>query len=317
MKFKIVQDKIDVLKLCEYLGIEGTVSGDNLMTFCPVNPDHDNKNTPAFGIKVLGEKRGVWNCYGCGMKGNVIHLVMLMKGVDRDEAERLLAEWFDLEEISLGVSSEELYKMLEAPMVNGDDEQLVIPLPRVSGKKERVIEYLMKKRGYTEIESWDIINYFKMDYCEVGYYSGRIIIPIYDRKGISVAFEADSVEENIEKRKLYPKGSQTRRLLFNDCNVETNKVCIVEGIWDVIRLRSFNIPAVAVFGSSISNYQANELIRKYEEVRLFFDGDKAGRNALEKAQEILHPFVKVGIIFFENQDPDSSKQEQVMEIWET
>lgn len=313
MKFKVIQEQVDVLKLLELLGITGKMQGDNLMTNCPVNPDHDDKS-PSFGIKVLGENRGVWHCWGCGMKGNPVQLIMSVKGVSREEAEALLTQWFNLDEVIPEVSSHELLKMLESPVPIEEQEVLVIPLPRLSGKREEVLKYLMAKRRYTEIEAWDIINFYKMDFCDKGYYKGRIIIPIYDSDGVYVTFEADAINGEA-KKKLYPNGSQVSRLLFNDMNTTGKEVCVCEGIMDVLRLRSFGIPAISIFGSHLSNYQAYRIIRKYEDVYLFFDGDKAGLEATESAKEILFPFVKVHVINVPEKDPDDLTREEMAKLW--
>jgi DNA primase len=309
MRFRILSDNIDVLKLLEILKIEGKVNGDNFVAHCPVNPDHEDKS-PSWGIKIGGEGKGVWNCYGCGMKGNAVHLVMVIKGVTRDDAERLICEWFDIQDITPDISSAELLKMLDEPKSIEDEEVLVIPLPRLSGNKEKVLKYLMEVRRYTEKEGWDIINAYQMDFCDKGYYKDRIITPIYDSSGVYVSFEAQAIDK-VEKKKLYPKGTSTGRLLFNDHNVKSKKVCIVEGIWDVLRLRSYGISAIGMFGSNISKYQAYYIIRKYDEVTLFFDGDKAGQEAVVKAKEILFPYVTVGYISVEGKDPDEVIQDDI------
>ena len=308
MKFKIIQDNVDVLKLLELLGIEGQMNGNNFIAKCPVNPDHDDK-TPSFGVKVIGEGKGVWNCYGCGMKGNLIHLVMYMKNVSRDEATSLISEWFNLDEVIPEVSTKELLKLLEE---NGEeDEVLVIPLPRLSGNKEKVIEYLMQRRGYNETEAWDICNTYKMDYCDVGYYKGRLIIPVYDSDGVYVTFEAQLVEGE-GKKKLYPKGSQISRLLFNDYNIKGSKVVITEGLWDAIRLKMYGYPAISVFGANnLTKYQAYKIIRKYDEVILFFDGDQAGQDAVDKALcDVFYPFVDTHVVYIKGKDPDECSKEE-------
>jgi len=160
VKFKIIQDNVDILKLCSLLGIEGELRGENLTAKCPVNPDHDDKS-PSFGIKIHGEGKGVWNCYGCGMKGNAVHLIMLIKGVDRSEAESILFQWFDLEDVIPEVSTKELMKMLEDSPSEDEEEILVLPLPRLSGDKTTVVKYLMTRRGYTETEAWAILIFTK------------------------------------------------------------------------------------------------------------------------------------------------------------
>jgi DNA primase len=312
LKYKVISDNIDVLKLLEVLKIEGKVIGDDFMASCPVNPDHEDKN-PSWGIRIEGDAKGVWHCYGCGMKGNAIHLVMSIKGVSREEAEKLLCEWFDIQDITPDISVQEILKMMDRKEAVEEEEILIIPLPRLSDSKIEAVRYLMAKRRYTELEAWDIINAYQIGFCEKGYYKGRIIIPIYDSAGVYITYEAQATDGN-GKKKLYPKGSMISRLVFNDYNISEKRAVIVEGIWDALRLRSYGIPAISIFGSSLSKHQACRVIRKYEEVVLFFDGDKAGQGAEEKAVQALFPYVKVRSISIEGKDPDDLNREEVSNL---
>jgi len=67
------------------------------------------------------------------------------------------------------------------------------------------------------------------------------------------------------------------------------KVCIVEGIWDAIRIGS---GALAILGSSLSTTQETYLRNSYDRVLVYMDPDEAGKKA---QKEILQRLWKIGV----------------------
>jgi len=67
------------------------------------------------------------------------------------------------------------------------------------------------------------------------------------------------------------------------------RVCIVEGIWDAIRIGS---GALALLGSSMSTTQETYLKNAYDKVLVYMDPDEAGKKA---QKEILQRLWKIGV----------------------
>lgn len=295
------------------LKIEGKVQGKELMACCPF-PEHIDK-TPSFSIAISGDRVGMWQCFGCGSAGNTLHLVQRVLGVEREQAEKQIAKWFGFPNSINYPSTEEISKLLDRKVDAEEEEDIIrIPLPKTNDSKEEIISYLMQRRNYTEKKAFDIINFFNIKWMDSGYYSDRLIIPIYDSYGSLITFEARDMTGKAEKKALYPRGSPMARMLYNNHNLEGGHVWITEGIWDAIRLWSFGEPAIATFGAHLSNHQAHILISKYSDIFLLYDGDEAGRKAKEHAGELLKPYINVYEVGLRYGDPDILTKEDFREL---
>lgn len=305
--------KIDILKLLDNLEIQGKIQGREFIACCPF-PEHDD-SSPSFSLAIEGDSIGLWQCFGCNSKGNIIHLVQRCLNVDRETAIKRIGEWFGFSDTIISPSIQEILTLLDKKKAYEVEEDLIrIPLPKVNSDKERIIEYLMTKRKYTEKQAWSILNFYNIAWIDSGYYKDRIIIPIYDSLGSLVTFEASDLTGHSEPKKLYPKGSPISKLLFNSHNVTGDYAWIVEGIWDAIRLWSFGEPVIATFGAHLSSFQARQIIKKYSDVMILFDGDEAGQSAKDKASEVLKPYVNVIEANLRFGDPAELTREEFREL---
>jgi len=293
MKHEDVIEKVDLLDFLERLKIEGEIQGKEFVAKCPL-PEHED-STPSFSFCLEGDRKGMWQCFGCDSKGNALHLVQRILDVDRKEASKRIAEWFGFSNVVGSVSSSEIKRLLDKEDKEIMEEDIVrIPLPKLKDEKNGIIEYLMKSRKYTERKAWDIINQFNLaEAIQGSYYQNRIIIPIYDSSGSLVTYEACDISGRAEKKKLYPKGSPISKVLFNNHNVSGNYVWLVEGIWDALRIWSFGEPVVASFGAHLSKAQERLLIEKFQDLFILYDGDKAGRKAKDKVVIQLKPYLNI------------------------
>jgi DNA primase len=156
-----------------------------------------------------------------------------------------------------------------------------------------------------------------LKYCAEGFYSSRIIIPIKDHNGNQISFEARAINKEVGiKKNLFPKGSQINRLLFNLDIAKCFDTCwVVEGLWDVLRLYSYGEEnVVGLFGTNLSQYQAEILIRNFRKIYLILDGDEAGRKAQDKMIKILNPYMDVADIRLAYDDPDDMSVGDLREL---
>jgi DNA primase len=192
----------------------------------------------------------------------------------------------------------------------------IIPLPRISESNEAVHNYLQDIRKYDDVKKNLLIKEFGLSYCSVGFYAGRIIIPIKDSEGKQVSFEARSTNPEIKPKNIYPRGTQVGRLLFNHNSAKCcGSCCLVEGVWDVLRLHSYGIPnAIGLFGTNLSLKQAEMIIRNYQKVIVIMDGDDAGRKAQDKIKTVLSPYTEVIDVRLQYDDPDDLTYGDLKEI---
>ena len=123
---------------------------------------------------------------------------------------------------------------------------------------------------------------YGMGYCTAGFYSGRVIIPVYGKPRRTLyTFVARAVTLAAEARGkvLYPPHSRPGGTLFNLDRVQPGPLILVEGVFDALRVPS---RAVAVLGSQLSAAQMELLTQlgtEWHPIIVCMDGDRAGRQA--------------------------------------
>jgi len=178
----------------------------------------------------------------------------------------------------------------------------------------------LKGRGITKAtaEAWGL-----------GLTSNRLMIPLRDAQGRTVAFTGRSLGDQMPKYKNSPNDLlfDKSRLVFGlDKAIpsirKTREVVIVEGQFDVIKLHQEGIEnVVACSGTALSLEQIEALTRRCgaQVVTLCFDGDAAGEKAaykaLEKLQQLaLSEAIKLRILSLpKGEDPDSICREHGIE----
>lgn len=320
IKHEDVVAQVNILDVLAKIGIEGVVRGTEFMARCPF-PEHED-TTPSFNICLDGPKKGMNQCFGCGYRGNIVHFLQRLIG-DEEDVARWLEEHFGiaaLSKISAPTLQEIMRDLSKTQDVVADENCLVhIPLPRLAEDVAPALEYIVQKRIYKKPEAEKVLTRFAMRYCDAGYYRGRIIIPLQDKFGDLISFEAGDVTGAAEKKKLYPRGTPKNRLLFNDYSVSSDYVWLVEGVWDAVRLWSFGEPAVAIMGAFLSDHQASRIINKYQKVFLMFDGDDAGKKATDAAYQILSPYLDVipAELWFGDPDELTLTEFRELKLWLT
>ena len=140
---------------------------------------------------------------------------------------------------------------------------------------------------------------------------GRICIPVHDDHGVLVAYAgrwaADDIPDGESKYKLPPRFAKSAVLYNLDRVRDAEHLTIVEGYFDVLRLETFGIAAVALMGCTLSVRQ--EMLLKGSQARsltVVLDGDAAGRAGAQDLMHRLSPqfFVRV-IPLPEGSQPDT------------
>ncbi len=159
------------------------------------------------------------------------------------------------------------------------------------------------------------------EYLGVGFFpgkgsmAGRIVFPIHNADGQLVGYAgrlADAAESNGDPRWRFPVGFQKSRELYNLHRVESEdwtEVIVVESFWGVLAcVRAGIMNAVAVMGTSISDWQAEMLAHRFGRVVLLLDGDEYGREAIGAAVHklVMAEVGHVDIVFLpKGEQPDT------------
>lgn len=126
------------------------------------------------------------------------------------------------------------------------------------------------------------------------FFTGRIMFPIANGRGQVQGFGGRTLDPN-ERAKYVnsPEGRtfQKRRLLFaldraRVTGAKAGWIAVTEGYTDVLALaKAGHDNAVACMGTSLTTEQLRLLARAADEVRLCFDGDRAGQEAAWRSVE--------------------------------
>ncbi|HEX7916434.1 DNA primase [Rudaea sp.] len=153
------------------------------------------------------------------------------------------------------------------------------------------------------------------------YFRNRVMFPIADRRGRTIAFGGRILEKtedsgpkylNSPETTLFHKGQQLFALWqVRQAHAKIPRLIVVEGYMDVIALFQHGVTqAVATLGTATTRDHAELLFRNCADVYFCFDGDRAGRGAAWKAVESVLPRMRDGRQAFflflpEGEDPDS------------
>ncbi len=323
-------------------------AGRNLKGLSPFS------NEKTASLMVSPEKQ-IWHDFSSGKGGDMFTLVIELEGVDFKGALDILARkaGVDLDQYRTSGSAErsgqknKIYEVLESAakfyqvQFSQNKTALEYILKTRGYKKETALEFrigyapntgkalleFLKKKGFTE----EIIK--KAGLATARYstasdmFRGRIMIPLQDATGRVIGFTARALDPNDTGPKyintpqtpVYDKGRHAYGLHLAKDSIRKDKfVVVVEGNLDVIASRQAGVEnVVATAGTAMTEMHLKELARFTQDVRLAFDQDQAGLNAMERIIPLASSVdVALSIITVpEGKDPDELIQRDP-QLWE-
>lgn len=293
-------------------------------------PFHQEKTS---SFHVLDQK-GIFNCFGCGEKGDVFGLAMRLEGISFPEAVERLAELAGVplprDEMEDRGEADRRKRLYQCAARAG--RLYAEALGKPEGRAAR--DYL-KGRGF----DGDICTTFGIGYAPSGYtwlidklkaekftiqeivaaglartsddgrppidvFRDRITFEITDTSGKIIAFggralakDAKAKYINSPESALYSKSRVLYRLKqARELSAKTKAAGLVvgEGYLDVIAFERAGIAAVAPCGTALTEDQLQLLWRSGGEPVLCFDGDTAGQRAAARALDLALPHFAPG-----------------------
>src|SRR5580700_7559 len=84
--FKALRTQLDFAKVLEHYRVEVRRKGNQHHGYCPL-PDHNGKkNSPSFSAQL---EKGIFQCFGCGAKGNILDFAAMMEKADPKDGAAL------------------------------------------------------------------------------------------------------------------------------------------------------------------------------------------------------------------------------------
>ena len=300
INFKELREQLDFVEVLRLYNVEPKLKGDQHHGFCPLPTHNGKRNSPSFSANV---KKGIWQCFGCGGKGNVLDFAVLMEGGNPENGEDVQRVALKLKERFLG-SAPSAKKPENEKHETGENAIINAPLDFTLKGLDANHPYLLK-RGFAP----ETIARFGLGFCSRGLLKDRIAIPLHDNAGKLIGYAgrvADDSTITEENPKYRFPGTRERKGLtyeFRKSLFLYNGHCITSPVSDLVVVEGFagmwwlwqaGIAAVVgTMGSSCSEEQAEiivSLVAPTGRVWAFTDGDKAGVRCAETILSLVAPY---------------------------
>lgn len=314
-----------IQELQERVDIEEVISshitlrrrGKTLVGLCPFH----NEKTPSFTVY---PDTNSFYCFGCGAGGDVISFIRRIDNLDYVEAVKTVAQMAGMSMPEDGYDDTLAKRRMRLLAANREAARFFNAC-LMDEKNHPALDYFLRRAlttatirhfglGYAP-DSWHALTehlrskgftYEEMVLANLvrrsdkngkaNYYDNfrnRVMFPIIDLRGNVIAFGGRVMDDskpkyiNTSDTPVYKKSNGVFALNFAK-NANENKLLLVEGYMDVIALHQAGFTnAIACLGTAFTSEQANLLSRYAEEIIICYDNDGAGREATQRALNVL------------------------------
>ncbi|MRX71294.1 DNA primase [Bacillus lacus] len=336
-----IQSSVDIVEVInEYVQLKK--QGRNYFGLCPFH----GESTPSFSVS---PEKQIYHCFGCGEGGNVFSFLMNLEGLSFIDSIYKLGEKAGIDlpdpagsQQASPEKNKDVHTMIEAhELLKKFYHHLLIN----TKEGQEALDYLLQ-RGFTKetiekfeigysLDSWDFVVKFltkrgfdaelmekagllvrkQSDQSFLDRFRNRIMFPIHDHHGNTVAFSGRVLNKNEQPK--YLNSPETKifnksKLLynFNQARLHIRKqeqAILFEGFADVISAAASGVEhSIATMGTSLTDEQAKILKRNVSDIIICYDSDSAGADATIRASRTLTSIgckVRVAVIS-DGMDPD-------------
>lgn len=322
------------LNIVDVIGREVDIrkSGANYKALCPFH----NEKTPSF---IVNEEKQIFNCFGCGEKGDVIKFVQRYYNLSFMEAVEKLCDEYGIKKPA-NMSSKADIDYSKYYQINAKAGRFFYS--QLTSRNNVGLEYFKQRGlsneiirkfglGYAPNSFSALTDYLKSenipeeDILKLGLankgknglydkFRNRIVFPIINTRNKVIGFGARAIGDSIPKylnsseSEVFIKKNNLFGLnLTNKEILDEDRAIIVEGYMDLISLYQHGIKNVtATLGTALTDNQAKLITRYTKNIVLSYDSDSAGISAAIRGIDVLNNAgAKVRILILkEGEDPD-------------
>lgn len=329
-EINLIRNKSNIVDIISsYINLEP--KGKNYFGICPFHDDHN----PSMSVS---PDKQIYTCFVCGATGNVFKFVQDYENISFPEAVKKVGEkighnvnytksndnkpnkkYYDILDLSSKyyinnlntkegiIAKEYLYKR------NINDELINLFNIGVAFNDNNLSKLLINK-GFEEKDLLEVGISNKDDNL-YDLFRGRIIFPISDENGKTVAFSGRIYNKEDISKYINSKESiifKKSNILYNYNIAKTEarkkkEIFVVEGFMDVIRMYSIGIKnVVATMGTAFTDDYARLLKKLSVKITLIMDSDEPGIKSATQAGDILlkHNLNSNVVILSGEKDPD-------------
>ncbi|MDR0957234.1 MAG: DNA primase [Candidatus Nomurabacteria bacterium] len=294
-----------------------------------------NEHTPSFFVT---PERDIWHDFSSNKGGDIFSFVMEVEGLDFFGALELLAKKAGVDLTRYDKKAPRDLGQRKNRVIEMNNIATNYFMHEMT-KSQTAMEYIFKKRGLMKatVLEWGIgfapensglknallaRKFAEQEIREAGLigarggemFRSRMTIPLRDSQGQIVGFTGRIIGDgepkylNTPATIVYDKGRQVFGLNFAKNAIRKEDfVVLVEGNLDVISSYQAGVKnIVACAGTALTRDHLKSLGRLSHNIRLCFDGDRAGIAATERAIILAEPLeLKLSVISFDiAKDPD-------------
>jgi len=308
--FKALRAKLDSAQVLKHYGVEVKGTGKQHHGFCPL-PNHNGKrNSPSFSANL---EKGIFQCFGCGAKGNILDFAVLMEKKDPKDGAALHDVALTLQRRFCPGNESQTNPKPSAPDTSVTPKQ-VEQKPELPVVVNAPLDFELKgldaqhpyllSRGFTP----QTIERFGLGFCSRGYFKDRVVVPLFDHNGTLIGYAGRVVDDTTitdeNPRYRFPGGRERdgkmyifhkTEFLYNGHRIKepVDDLIVVEGFTSVWWVDQNELPhAVGTMGADCSARQADllvSLVKPGGMVWILSDGDAAGERHTQAVLIQLSP----------------------------
>ena len=339
-KINQIRQAVDIVEIIsDYVQLKK--QGRNYFGLCPFH----GESTPSFSVS---PDKQIFHCFGCGAGGNVFSFLMELEGISFQEAAIKLASRVNMDlEINLYNAQKEKKVSKELQAMKDAHEllrQFYHHLLVNTKEGQHALEYLYG-RGFTResidkfqigysLNSWDFVvkflskRNFPLEWMEnagliikrerdgtyFDRFRNRIMFPLFDRNGNTIAFSGRALEGADPKYLNSPETAifNKSKILYNYHQAKSSikklqHAVLFEGFADVIAAERAGVEnGIATMGTALTDEHIALLRQSIQSIIICYDSDNAGIEAAFRAGKLLDDAgfeIKVAMMT-EGLDPD-------------
>jgi len=264
-------------------------AGDDLRFLCVECGDgkpRDNEHR-SLRLRLAGEKRGLYLCARCGLKGKVTD------------------EWTERPRLSKRervVAAVARTRLRAVPTFEPPDSQKLERLNarmasyRASFAGSAGARYLEGRSipedvamlaGVGYAEGWEHWNQVEGGRWELVGTDRRVVFPVLDRSGSLVAISGRAIDTEFHRAKFISQGPKSLGLFTSPGALSSRVIAVCEAAIDALALWLCGIPAVAGIGATFPEWMPRALA--FKSVLVATDADKVGDEAADALSVSLRP----------------------------
>jgi len=312
--FEAIKAATDIVSVIAGYGVQFKKAGRDYVALCPLHTEQ----TPSFHVT---PEKGLFHCFGCEAKGNVIQFVAMKEGIgEREAAVKLLATVPGVSQASAlprKTKSAEPKKILKPGEAANLLQRVVNFYVKTLAKDRAGLDYLKGRKlaeavtlgtfqiGYSNgsllkvlpkdddiLDGLKTLGVLKADGRE--HFEGCVTVPVFDEQSNVCGIYGRRITDG-EPPHLYLPGPH--RGVWNGGSAKTNQVLLIaEAILDGLALWQAGYRnVIALYGTNgwTPDHEALFKVNPIREIFLCLDNDDGGNKATEKLKtEILPSLVK-------------------------